>query len=216
MRINRIGYQTNPNFAGEKTDKAKKAIRNTAGAAAVALAASLNVDKADAQVFYPLPMPVPPTYYYYNPTISTVNIPNCFIYGDVTNFDYNKSLSDNFNEIDANGNENGVLSAQEVARTERENWNATHLYPYNSNQYRYTVHTFNTLSRMYNEEDSNPKTINYSEYRKIMNDYMQARNVTSFFNLLRIFTVPNLLYPRPIAPPPPHHHHPAPPPHRHR
>ncbi len=215
MRISKIGLQTN--FAGDRTEKTKKALRNTAGAAAIAVAASLPVDETEAQNFYPLPMPVPPAAYYYNPP-SALNIPNCFIYGDIKNFDYAKSLRETFDEIDSQGNENGVLSVSEVVEAERENWNATHLYPYNANQLNYTVNSFNVLSRMYNEEDSNPRTINFREYKKIMRDYMQARNVNNFFNLLRIFSAPSIICPPPHRLPHPHPHpgRPPHPPHRHR
>ena len=135
------------------------------------------------------------------------------MYGDVTDFDYDKSLAQTFNDIDSKGKRNGSLSVNEVIAADRDNWNATHLYPYNAYQMNRTVNNFNVVSAMYNEEGSNPNTINFREYKKIMQDYMKARNINSFFNLLRIITVPRIVCP------PPHHHHPAPPPphhHHHR
>lgn len=211
MKVSRIGVNSTPQFQGEK---AKKAMRNTAGAAAIALATAMPMENADAQLIIPQP-PMPPITYYqgYIPQTSAYDVPDCFIYGDVREFDYDKSLRQTFNEIDAKGNQNGVISINEVVAADRDNWNATHLYPYNSYQLNHTVSTFNLVSTMYNEEGSSHKSINFREYTKIMNDYMRARNVNTFFNLLRMITIPRIVCP---PSPPPHHHHPAPPPHRHR
>ena len=110
MKNSAINYQTYPqqNFNGEKT---KNKLKNAAGAAAIAIAASAPMAEAEAQYF------VPYTPYYYNyvqkPTVT--KIPNCFIIGDITNSDSDdKSMSQVFNEIDRNGNSNGVISAKEV------------------------------------------------------------------------------------------------------
>ncbi|HIS37826.1 TPA: hypothetical protein IAC10_14575 [Candidatus Scatousia excrementigallinarum] len=212
MKVSSIGVTSTPQFSGEKT---KKAMRNTAGAAAIALATAMPMENADAQYMMP-PPPIPPITYYQNYLPQTAfDVPDCFVYGDVRNFDYDKSLKQTFDDIDSQGRKNGFISVNEAIAADRENWNATHLYPYNSYQLNRTVSTFNLVSTMYNEEGSNPKTINFREYAKIMKDYMQARNINTFFNLLRIITVPRIVCP----PPPPHHHHhpaPPPPPHRHR
>jgi len=201
MKVFSIGVKTSPQFGGEKT---KKNLRNTAGAAAIALATALPSEKADAQYYYPIPQPH--LHGYYQPAPVSY-IPDCFIYGDINNFDYNKTLEETFNEIDAKGNENGILSMNEVVAAERDNWNSTHLQPYDIYQRNRTAQAFNLLSNMYNEEDSNAKTINFSEYKKIMQSYMEARNVNTLFNLLRILTIPRI-----VCPPPHHHHsHPLPP-----
>lgn len=113
-----------------------------------------------------------------------------------------------FDEIDANGNENGVISAKEVIRTERNNWNMNNLYPYNTYQMRQAEAQFNALSELYNEDDSDPNTINYKEYKSIMKDFMETKNINNFINLIKVFTIPGF-----VCPPPPHHHHVAPPPH---
>lgn len=199
MKVFKIGVNANQSFAG---DKKKHTVRNAVGTAAIAMATALPMEKADAQYYYPPPPPpvVPPIGYYYNYQ-PAVEVPNCFIYGDINNFDYNKSLAETFIEVDSKVKENGVISVNEVIEAERDNWNATHLYPYNAYQRNKTVTNFNILSSMFNEEDSNPKSINYNEYRKIMEAYMEAKNVNTFFNLLRILTVPRIVCP------PPHHHH---------
>lgn len=197
MKVFKIGVSSTPQFTGEKSDKTKKALRNTAGAAAIAVAAALPTEKADAQYY----IPPPPIGYYYNYQ-PNVEVPSCFIYGDINNFDYGKTLDETFSEVDSKINENGVITAKEVVAAERDNWNATHLYPYNVYQQKVTLNNFNVLSRLFNEDDSNPQTINYSEYRKIMQAYMEAKNVNTFFNLLRILTVPRI-----VCPPPHHHHH---------
>lgn len=208
MKVSSIGVTTPQHFAGEKT---KKAVRNTAGAAAIALATAMPMENADAQYFIP-PPPMPPITYYQPYPATTYSVPDCFVYGDVRNFDYDKSLADTFNDIDSKGNGNGAISVNETIAADRDNWNATHLYPYNAYQMNRTVNKFNVVSAMYNEEGSNPNTINFNEYKKIMQDYMQARNVNSFFNLLRIITVPRIVCP---PPPPRPHYHPAPPPPHH-
>lgn len=207
MKVSSIGVTTPQHFTGEKT---KKAMRNTAGAAAIALATAMPMEKADAQFVMP-PPPFPPITYY-QPYIAPTayDVPDCFVYGDVTEFDYDKSLAQTFNDIDSKGKRNGTISVNETIAADRDNWNATHLYPYNAYQMNRTVNNFNLVSNMYNEEGSNPNTINFNEYKKIMQDYMRARNINSFFNLLRIITVPRIVCPPPHyhpVPPPPHHHH---------
>lgn len=202
MRISKIGINSVPNFAGEHSKK--KTLKNTVGAAAVALAASVPAADADAQYYVPIP---PQSYYYYYNPIQTpvVSVPNCFLYGDVSNFDTDKSMSDIFTEIDSKINENGTISMGEVVGMERDNWNKTHFYPYQNYQMQNAANNFRILSKMFNDENSNPNTINYNEYKKIMNAYMESKNITDFLNLMRILTIPRLVCP------PPHHHH-----HRHR
>lgn len=208
MKVFNIGVSNSPQFTGEKT---KKNLRNTAGAAAIALATAFPAEKADAQIFYPVPNPH--LHGYYQP-VPVSYIPDCFIYGDINNFDYNKTLEQTFDEIDAKGNGNGVLTMNEVVAAERDNWNATHLQPYDIYQRNKTAQSFNLLSNMYNEENSSSKSINFKEYKKIMQAYMEAKNVNTLFNLLRMLTIPRIVCP----PPHPHHHnnHPAPPPQRPR
>lgn len=202
MRISKIGVTPNQSFSGEKSEKAKKTLKNTAGAAAVALATAMPMQKADAQIYYPQYPIIPPTSYYYNVQPS-ISVPDCFVYGDINNFDYNKTLGETFADIDSKVNENGVITAAEVVAAERDNWNATHLYPYNTFQRNQTLRNFNILSEMFNHDESNPRSINYNEYKDIMKTYMQERNVTNFFNLLRILTIPRIVCP----PAYPHHHH---------
>lgn len=199
MRILKIGNNSVPNFAGEHSKK--KTLKNTVGAAAVALAASVPAADADAQ--YYVPIPPQSYYYYYNPIQRpVVSVPNCFLYGDVSNFDTDKNMSDIFTEIDSKINENGTISMGEVVGMERDNWNKTHFYPYQNYQMQNAANNFRILSKMFNDENSNPNTINYNEYKKIMNAYMESKNITDFLNLMRILTIP-----RPVCPPPHHHHH---------
>ena len=124
-----------------------------------------------------------------------------------------------FNEIDRNGNSNGVISAKEVMLTEQKNWNEKSLYPYTDEQMADDAIQFNTISKMYNEEGSDPATMNYREYKSAMTDYMENKNVNTFIDLMQILTIPYLYtppyyyYPRPHyhrpygPPPPPRHHH---------
>lgn len=203
MRISAINYQINPNFTGEGNKKSK--LKTAAGAAAIAIATAAPISDAEAQVYFP--RVIPRTY----PTVpapAVTSVPNCFVIGDLRNFDYNKSMREVFDEIDANGNENGVISAKEVIRTERNNWNMNNLYPYNTYQMRQAEAQFNALSELYNEDDSDPNTINYKEYKSIMKDFMETKNINNFINLIKVFTIPGF-----VCPPPPHHHHVAPPPH---
>lgn len=202
-------------FTGEKSKAGK--VKTAASAAAVALAVAAPVKEADAQILYPVPPAA--MYQYYVPSAGlNVNVPNCFIYGDMENFDYNKSMKEVFTEIDSGKNPNRELSVNEVLRRERNNWNMFNLYPMNVNQMELIAARFNILSNLYNEEGSNPKTISYSEYKTIMNDYMRAKNVRDFFMLMNILSHPS--YRRPMVPTPPQRPvHPYPqqhPPYRHR
>ncbi len=210
MRISAINCQSNPHFAGEKS--AKNKLRDAAGAAAIALAAAAPANEADAQYFYPPPV-YPYTYYVPAQTVTTV--PNCFVVGDLRNYDREKSMREVFTEIDANGNENGLISAKEVLRTERNNWNLNNLTPYTTTQMRNTEEKFNAISKMYNEDDSDPYTLNYREYKAVMKDYMETKEVNSFINLWQILPMPGF-YPPPLHPHHHRHHHhdyrPAPPP----
>lgn len=200
MKVSSISVNTVPHFTGEKT---KKALKNTAGAAAIALAASVPSIDADAQYF----VPVPPQYYYVPVTPAPVTaVPTCFVLGDMENYDTDKSMPQVFSEIDGKIKKNGSISLGEVIEMERDNWNRTNIFPYSGFMIKNTADQFTTLSTLYNEKNSDPKTINYSEYKNIMNSYMQFRNVSNFIGLLQILTMPHVCPP----PPPPHHH----PPHR--
>lgn len=216
MKISAINYQTNPHFAGEnkKTNK----LKNAAGAAAIAIAAAAPMADADAQIYplttqpYPYEIPVvsiPSNYNY-------ATVPNCFIVGDITKAGSNKSMRRVFDEIDGNGNENGVISAKEVLRTERKNWNKTNLYPYSGAQMQAVQNQFRSLSELYNEDNSDPATMNYREYKAAMEDYMETKDTKAFIDLLQILTIPYLYQPYPYY----HHHHyhrpPHPPRHNHR
>lgn len=211
MRVSAIqSYQSNPYFTADSRTKNK--LKNAAGAAAIVLASAAPAMEADAQFYY-IPPVLPPSAYYYNPNTRpvTTNIPNCFVVGDLRNYNPNKSMREVFDEIDSNGNKNGVITAKEVIRTERNNWNINHNYPYNSYQMQQTHTAFETISELYNDDDnSNPYTMTYEEYKAAMTDYMETKNINSFINLMKIYTVP-YIYP----PPPPHRYHPGPPPHRH-
>ncbi len=167
------------NFNGEKKNK----LKNIAGSTAIALAVAVPAQKSDAQIIHPHVYP-----YVTAPIVS--NVPDCFVVGDMRDFDINKSMRKVFDEIDANGNRNNEISAHEVVATESQNWNLTNLMPYNALQMQRALAQFNRLSYLYNEKGSDPNTINYSEYKAIMNDYMKVRNVNNFLNLMRLFTIP--------------------------
>ncbi len=182
MKIGAISYQ---DFTGKKTNKFK------AAAAAMAIAASpVAVQEADAQILYP------------NPYQTTINVPDCFVVGNLSNFDYNKSMKEVFNELDIN--HNGEISAKEVLRTEAKNWNRFNMIPYNSYQAQKTYNSFNIISSLYNDDNdynSDDETINYKEYKEIMNDYIEARKLNNFMGLMYLFMKP---YHNPM---PPHHNH---------
>lgn len=205
MKISAIGSQPSIHFMGENK-KANK-LRNTAGAAAIVLATAMPMEKADAQIYYPPVYPVYPVEIYTQPRTS---IPLCFAQGDTRN-DEGKSYREIFDEIDNNGNQNGVISANEVVRTERRNWNRDRLSPFSSNQMRQTEKQFKDLSRLYNEDDSDPNTMNFREYHAVMKDYVDGGAAERARNILNILANPYLY--APVVPPPPrHHHHPH---HRH-
>ena len=203
MRISAIqNYQRNTAyFSGEKKNK----LKNAAGAAVIALATAVPATNADAQ------------YYYYTPPITfqppatlhtPASVPDCFIIGDLKTFNGGKSMEQVFNEIDLN--ENGTISANEVVRTDRNNKTRYNVYPYNiytQYQSQYTRNQFQDLSETYNEDDSNPNTINYNEYKAIMKDFLDYRNVTNFMDLFNspgLYPLPPLY--NPFRPEPPHHH----------
>ena len=73
------------------------------------------------------------------------------------------------------------------------------MYPYNNFQMKQAEAQFNALSEIYNEDDSDPNTINYREYKAIMKDFMETKNINNFINLMKIFTIPGFVCP-------PHHH----------
>lgn len=206
MKISAINSQPRIQFQGENSKKSN-GIKTAAGAAMIALATAVPTQDADAQFRYY----VPPVQYYV--PAPTMNIPNCFVYGDINNEDYEKTMPDVFNEIDSQIKENGQISVNEVVRMEENNWNSTHMYPMTRAQKVNTANLVKNLSRQYNNRNSNPNTINYSEYKNIMNSYMQSQNIASFFNLLQIFAAP--YYHIPCPPHPPMHHHRPMPPHRH-
>lgn len=207
MRILSINnYYANPHFTGENQKKNK--LKNAAGAAAIALATAVPAQEANSQILYPPIYPYSTAIARPLPKISPV--PDCFIVGNNRIVNYNKSPREIFDEIDNNGN--GVLSAKEVVMTECNNWNKYNSYiaPFNTAQMQYTNNQFNNLSKTYNEEDSNPNTINYNEYKNIMEDYEQAQIIS---NAAKFLTLPPLICP---PPPPPRPHHPVPPPpHKH-
>ena len=219
MRISAIDYQTNPHFAGE--DKKSSKLKTAAGAAAIALATAVPATQAEAQFYTP---PVYPyTYYVPTPTITTV--PKCFVLGDMRNQTEDKSMRQVFDEIDENGNGNGVISANEVVKTERRNWNLNNLTPYTGAQMQRAEKNFIALSKAYNEDDSDPYTINYNEYKAIMDNYLESSEADNLLDLMELLILQNMLTPPPPPPPIHHHHHyrpappprhnPPPPPHRH-
>ncbi len=211
MKISAVTYQTNPYFAGN--DKKPNKLKTAAGAAAIALATAAPMAESEAQI-----IPYTPTFIYetYTTTPNAINTPKCFVVGDITvNPDKNKTLRETFDEIDTNGN--GVLSAKEVVNTERANWNEENLTPYTNAQARHTQKRFNDLAEVYNQNKSNPNTINYNEYKAIMKDYNESNDFVPLYTYPYIYTLPPLYY-RPYyyhrphihhvpPPPPPHHHH---------
>ena len=212
MKISAINTFSRPAFQGENSGK-KNAVRNAAGAAVIAIAAAVPAEEAKSQYYIP---PSPPIYYYVPNTV--MRIPNCFVYGDINNEDYEKSMRDVFSEVDGELVENGQISVNEVVRLEENNWNSTKLYPMSRSQKNRVANLVKKLSRDYNEYGSNPNTINYSEYKEIMSDYMKSKNISDFFDLLRIFSYPyyyNHHHYHPVPPPPRRHPLPPPPPHRH-
>ena len=194
MRISAIqNYQSNKSFLGEKKNK----LKNAAGAAALALATTAPITDAKAQYYYIPPItPITTTY-------TPKTVPDCFIIGDLKTFDEQKTQKQIFNEIDDNGNSNGTISVKEVLRTDLNNkirYNGT----YNQYDIQRIRNQFHALSEAYNEEDSNPNTINYNEYKAIMKDYYEA-------NKINVLYPPGIGYPIPPLYNPflfdgPHHH----------
>ena len=216
MKIGAVSYQTKPNyhFTGENSKK-NNSLKNTAGAAALALAAAMPIEDADAQIYFPPPIYPPVTY---TMPSTPVTIPKCFIYGDTKYSTTDKTLRDAFSEIDSNGNENGVISAREVIRTERNNWNRENYSPFTTAQMRAVEEQFNTISEIYNEDNSDPSTMNFREYKAVMKDYSEEKTNKKIDEFINILTLPYIYSPfyTPICPPPHHHHHrPAPPPRHH-
>lgn len=173
-------------FSGEQIEPKKNKLKTAAQTAAMALATAIPAQEADAQFIYP----------YYHPAV-VVNVPDCFIAGNMYNPDINKNMKEVFNEIDIN--ENDAISAGEVINTEKNNWNKYSIYPYTTTQAIITKNQFEVLSALYNEDGSNPETINFREYRTIMKDYMINKNINNFYNLMQFLALPPC--------PPPHHHH---------
>ena len=206
MKISAINSTPRTNFTGGNSKKAN-GIKTAAGAAMIALATAVPTEEAKAQYYVPY---YPPVQYYVPAPV--MNIPNCFVYGDVTNEDYEKTMPDVFNEIDREINQNGQISVNEVVSLEEYNWNSTHTYPMTRAQKVNTANLVKNLSKQYNQRGSNANTINYNEYKNIMNDYMQSKNIANFMNLLQIFAAPYYHYP---YHPPIHHHRPLPPHHHH-
>ena len=217
MKVSAISYQTNPYFTGN--DKKPNKIKSVAGAAVIALAAASPMAQADAQY---VPIPYNPIFVYptYTKTADDINTPKCFVVGDITaNPDSDKTLREVFDEIDQNGN--GVLTAKEVVATERANWNEENIYPFSSAQAKNTQTRFKALAKVYNQSESNPNTINFNEYKEIMNDYQSSDDYLSvpIYTYPYLYTYPPLYYyPRhyhhrphihhaPPPPPPRHHHH---------
>lgn len=201
MKISAINSQTKPVFTGERSNKDK--LKNTAGAAAIALAALVPAQESQAQF-----VTYPGIYYTEVYTPKTI-VPSCFLNGDSRHIKMNKTRADIFSELDAN--KSGTISLNETLKTDMRNWNLNNIIPYTNIQLQQAKNRFNTLSIMYNEENSNPETINFNEYNTIMDNYFEERGVNNF--------VPVYPYPLyvPFLPPPHHHHHPAPPPrHHHR
>ena len=142
MRISAIqSYQTNTYFSGEKKNK----LKNTAGAAAIALVTAVPATNADAQYYYTPPITLPPPATLHTPG----SVPDCFIIGDMKTFNGGKSLKQVFNEIDSN--QNGTISANEVVRTDRNNKTRYNVYPYNvytQYQSQYTRNQFQDLLKI--------------------------------------------------------------------
>lgn len=203
MKVLGIKSSSPIQFTGDKSKKANSA-KTAAGAAMIALATAMPAQEADAQYYYYYPY-VPHTYYYI-PTPQRMQVPNCFIDGDMQNLEYDKSLNQVFSEIDAKVDPNRELSVNEVVQAEKDNWHLYNYYPYNSANMRRTVNQFKYLSEVYNEKGSNPKTISYSEYKSIMKDYMAARNITNFIMLMDLLSRPRYHYHQ-CPPSPPHHRH---------
>ncbi len=103
-----------------------------------------------------------------------VKLPDCFIYGiDKTE---NKTYEKIFSEIDNLAERDNKISAEEVVLATRKLWKNSHngqkipvIEEY------YAEDTFDRLARNYNKKGSDNKTIDFSEYMAIMNDYKASR-----------------------------------------
>ena len=202
MRINAISHHTNQHFVGE--NKKSNALKNATGAAAIAMLTAVPTNDADAQIYYPPILYYPPVNYTYTPT-TPVSIPNCFVVGDTKYSDYDKSARNVFEEIDANGNNDGTISAKEVIRTERQNWNRSSLTPFSTAQMHRAEQQFKTISRLYNEDNSNPNTMNYQEYKESLKDYAETKQAIQVQSIINLLTNP--YWYSPIFPPPRPHYH---------
>lgn len=203
MRISPVTYQSNPIFQGENSTKHK--LKNAVGAAAIALAAMTPATEAEAQ--YPI--------YPYSTSImvsNRVKVPSCFKYGDARNIQTSKTREERFNEIDKNAN--GLLSENEVINTEIINWNSFNPMKATISMVYTWQNLFRRVSQNYNQEDSNPRTINYDEFNEIMDEY------DSQFVEPEVIAPSFPVYPYPYIytplPPPPHHHKPYHHHHHHR
>ena len=191
MKISAITYQTAPTFTGDKSKKNK--LKNAAGAAAIALAAMVPATEAEAQY------PISP-YSTYIQVSNKVKVPSSFKYGDARNVEYSKSREERFSEIDKNSN--GLLSENEVVATEINNWNAFNPMRATTSMVYQWRNQFRQVAQKYNEEDSNPNSINFDEYENIMDAYDSQ------------FETPNIsvpivpIYPLYLPPHPPRHHNP--------
>lgn len=199
MKVSAINTIPRINFQGESS-KNTNGVKSAAGAAVIALAALAPTEEANAQYY----APIPPHIQYYVPAAPAMNVPRCFVVGDEASENYEKTVPDVFNEIDREIEENGQISVNEVVQLEEANWNLSNYTPMTRAQKQRTADLVKNLSRRYNEYGSNPNTISYSEYKKIMNAYMQSKNIADFVNLLQLLMVPQ-------CPPHHHHHHPHPP-----
>lgn len=213
MKVSAINTISNVNFQGDKSKKASS-VKNAAGAAMIAIAAAVPAEEAQGQYYVPIP---PPAYYQYYVPVPVMNVPKCFIFGDANNENYEKTMPDVFREIDREIEENGQISVNEVVSLEEYNHNSNNAYPMTRGEKVQIANLVKNLSRKYNQSNSNPNTINYSEYKNIMKDYMRSKNAADFMNLIQIWTNTFNYNPyyhhhhcQPVPPPPPHHHH-----HRH-
>lgn len=203
MKVSAVNRFSTLNFNGEGSRKTNK-VRNAAGAAMIALATAVPAEEANAQYFRPLPPP-PPTYYHYYIPAPVMNIPGCFIVGDNTVENYEKTMQDVFNEVDRAIDENGELSVNEVVSVEANNRITVGLNPMTRQEKVRKANLVKDLAKKYNQTGSNPNTIDFSEYQKIMNDYMQSKNIADFMNLLQIWANPPYRYHYHRHLPPPRH-----------
>lgn len=201
MKVPAINTRPGICFQGESSKKANF-VKTAAGTAVIVLAAAAPAEKANAQY-----LPLSPSYVQYYVPAPVMNVPRCFIYGDQTNNNYEKNMPDVFNEIDGVMEENGQISVNEAVRLEEANHNAASLCPMPYSEKVRTANLVKNLAFKYNQSGSNPNTINYAEYKNIMNDYMMSKGVADFINLINILSNPHRHHPHhPPADPSPHHH----------